>query len=107
MLHVLSFVTSNVLGFINLIHLKKKKTHGTKRCLLNRRRVSSGGPLLHLNANNLCVSSHVKVLVLNVTQSVGKVHHVAIGKLDVKLLVVEIDEKLMGGGTKTTKTVYL
>lgn len=71
-------------------------------------RVSSGGPLLDLNADNLCVSGHVKVLVLNVTQSVGKVHHVAIGKLDVKLLVVEIDVKLMGGKkTKTTTTVYL
>lgn len=73
-------------------------------------RAGSGGPLLDLNADNLCVSAHVKVLVLNVTQSVGKVHHVAIGKLDVKLLVVEIDVKLMGGGggeTKTTTTVYL
>lgn len=56
--------------------------------------------LLDLHANHLSTASDVKVLVLHVTQAVGKVHHVAVGKLDVKLLVVEIDENLTGRKTQ-------
>lgn len=57
-------------------------------------RNSRTGPLLDLQANNPGVSTNIEVLVLNISQSVWKVHHVPIRKLDVKLLIVEIDVHL-------------
>lgn len=56
--------------------------------------MDQAGPLLDLNTNDPCISADIKVLVLDITQTVGKVHHVPIRKLDVKLLIVEIDVKL-------------
>ncbi len=52
------------------------------------------GPLLDLDANDPCFTGDIKVLVLDVSQSVGEVQHGAIGKFDVKLIIVEVDVKL-------------
>lgn len=51
-------------------------------------------PLLDLDADDPCVAADIEVLVLDVSQSVGEVQHGAIGKFDVKLLIVEVDVKL-------------
>lgn len=53
-----------------------------------------GQPLLQLDANDSCITAHIKVLVLDITQAVGEGNHAAVRKLDVKFLVVEVDVKL-------------
>lgn len=52
------------------------------------------GALLDLDSNHSGITGDVKVIVLDVTQPVGEVNHVAIRKLDVKLLLVEVDVNL-------------
>ena len=54
-----------------------------------------GRSLLDLDADNPRVAADGEVIVLDVSQAVGEIDHGAIGKLDVELLIVEVDVKLM------------
>lgn len=51
-------------------------------------------PLLQLEADDSRITAHIEVLVLDITEAVGEGNHAAVGKLDVKFLVVEVDVKL-------------
>lgn len=53
-----------------------------------------GQPLLQLEADDSRITAHIEVLVLDITEAVGEGNHAAVGKLDVKFLVVEVDVKL-------------
>lgn len=53
-----------------------------------------GQPLLQLEADDSRITAHIEVLVLDITEAVGEGNHTAVGKLDVKFLIVEVDVKL-------------
>lgn len=56
--------------------------------------VRSSRALFDLDADNPGISADVEVSVFDVSESVGEVHHAAVGKLDVKILHVEVDVEL-------------
>lgn len=67
------------------------------------KRSREGLGLFDLDANNSGVTADVKVLVLDVSQTVGEVNHGAVGKSDVELLIVEGDVKLVRLNKKKKK----
>lgn len=56
--------------------------------------------LFDLDADDPCITADIKVLVLDVSQSVGEVQHGAVRKPDVKLRAVEVDVKLRNEGQR-------
>ena len=64
-----------------------------------------GQPLLDLDSHNLCITGDIKKLVLDISQAVGEVHHAAIRKFDVKLLIVEVNVKLKEIRSRYTREV--